>query len=372
MRTYRIGIDCRLAGQRHAGIGRYTVELVTHITAHKEINWVLFCSDTDQIKQLFPHSIPKHCTLVHAPIRHYTLKEQLAMNTIFGKAHLDLLHVPHFNIPVLYSKPLVITIHDLLWHEYRGAEVTTLPAWKYWIKYSFYRYVTAVAIRKAVHIFVPTKVVQQTLEKYFPAATGKITVTPEGIGEKLLTLTKKEVQRMPHQLLYVGSLYPHKNVELILRALQKQPNYSLTIVSARSVFKEKLEKMVKQLRIDDQVTFASNIDDSELANLYQTSTALVQPSFSEGFGLTGLEALSFKTPVLASDIPVFHEVYQTAALFFDPYSVDSFITAINQLEDSATTKKLAVAAPTVVAHYDWASMAETTFDHYMEALHNNE
>lgn len=372
MRTFRIGIDCRLAGQRHAGIGRYTVELVKHVTAHDTIDWVLFYSDQDQIKQIFANSIPKNCILIHAPVRHYTLKEQVAMNKIFIQANLDLLHVPHFNIPILYTKPLVITIHDLLWHEYRGAEVTTLPAWKYWIKYGFYRYVTAVAIRKALRIFVPTKVVQHTLEKYFPHAIGKITVTPEGVGERLHSTTKKDVKRNSTQLLYVGSLYPHKNVELLLRALQKLPQYSLTIVSARNVFKEKLEKVVAQLNLQKQVTFASNIGDEELATLYQTCAALIQPSFSEGFGLTGLEALSFNTPVLASDIPVFREVYQNAAIYFDPNSVDSFANAINTLESAEKTKKLITAAPTVVAQYKWEDLAQTTFDQYMEALHANE
>lgn len=371
MSNYRVGIDCRLAGKRHAGIGRYTVELVKRVTAHTEIDWVLFYSDLDQIEQIFPSSkVPNHCQLIHTPVQHYTFQEQWHMNAIFTKASLDLLHVPHFNIPVLYSRPLVITIHDLLWHEHRGAEVTTLTPWKYWIKYGFYRLVTRAAVAKALRIFVPTKAVQQTLEKYFPTSHTKTIITPEGISEELLEQAHKHVstKRNPKKLLYVGSLYPHKNVELILKVLKELPEYFLTIVSSRTVFREKLKKKVEQLGLTKRVIFLSNITDEKLAHEYQTTKTLIQPSFSEGFGLTGIEAMAFNTPVLASDIPVFHEVYGEAALYFNPRSTSDLTKSLTSLENKEQLHKLAQTAPQIVQKNDWETLAKTTLKTYQQAL----
>lgn len=371
MSNYRVGIDCRLAGQQHAGIGRYTVELVKRVTAHKKIDWVLFYSETNQIVQIFPDSeIPNNCTLIHAPIQHYTLQEQFKMNAIFTKASLDLLHVPHFNIPIFYSRPLVITIHDLLWHEHRGAEVTTLPAWKYWIKYWFYRLVTRIAIQKSLTIFVPTNTVRSTLKKYFPESFSKVVVTPEGISDHLKIQAKKlkNLTRISNKLLYVGSLYPHKNVSLVIKALKLLPDHTLTIVSSRSVFRKKLQKEVSKYELDKRVEFLSNVDDTQLARLYKTSATLIQPSLSEGFGLTGLEAITFSTPVIASNIPVFKEVYRGAALYFDPHSQEDFCKAIAKLSDQEKLKNLANSAPAVIKKNDWDDLSNRTYLSYQRIL----
>ncbi|MDQ5951786.1 MAG: hypothetical protein QG639_1067 [Patescibacteria group bacterium] len=372
MINYRVGIDCRLAGQSHAGIGRYTIELVKRVTAHTQIDWVLFYSHKNQINQIFPDSkIPANCTLTHTPVQHYTIQEQLQMNSFFTKASLDLLHVPHFNIPIFYARPLVITIHDLLWHEHRGSHVTTLSPWKYWIKYWFYRLVTSKAIEKAASIFVPTNTVRSTLKKYYPASYSKVVVTPEGISDQLLQSSKelKGVERNPKELLYVGSLYPHKNVEIILKALLQLPEHTLTIVSSRNVFRDKQEKHVSELGLKRRVKFLSNVSDAELARLYKSSAALVQPSLSEGFGLTGLEAIALATPVLASKIPVFKEVYKNAAIYFDPYSVDDFCRAVSELTNADTVKQLKLSSAAVLEKNNWDDLANRTYLNYQRVLH---
>src|SRR5690606_36980147 len=130
----RIGIDCRLGGSRHAGIGRYIENLLLRLPSlDSETTWVYFYHDEGQ-KQAWLSRLATVTNVewVKAPVRHYTLSEQVKMPRYFSAANLDLLHVPHFNIPVLYPGRLVITIHDLLWHEYYGTQVTTLPSWQYW------------------------------------------------------------------------------------------------------------------------------------------------------------------------------------------------------------------------------------------------
>ena len=128
-----IGIDCRLAGLKHAGIGRYVANLVSRLPKlDSQINWVLFFSDSEQAQEVLPNNqdIPL-IKIIFAPIKHYSLAEQVQLPTIFNQEKLDLLHVPHFNVPWFYKGKTVITIHDLLWHEYRGLNATTLSPWKY-------------------------------------------------------------------------------------------------------------------------------------------------------------------------------------------------------------------------------------------------
>lgn len=358
----KIGIDCRLGGSRHAGIGRYVRMLVTHVLKNTDHQWVLFCSDNQQAAELLPDPQPQHVRVVTIPIRHYSLLEQILLPFFFYKEQLDLLHVPHFNAPILYLKKTVITIHDLLWHQKKGTEVTTLAAHIYWIKYFFYRVATRCVIWNARVILVPSKVVKKLVGSTYGFAKHKIRVTYEGAGDALVQYKKNAQKHRPKQLLYVGSLYPHKNVALILHALQALPDHTLVIVTARSIFLEKIKKLAQKLNVSPQVVIKTNISDTELATEYQHAEALIQPSFSEGFGLTGIEAMTLDTPVIASDIPIFREIYGSGALYFNPKKTTDFIEALNNLP--LHRKRLITSARQQAAVFSWERMAEQTLTVY--------
>src|SRR5258708_33114315 len=195
MKSAIIGIDCRLAGNQHAGIGRYIENLVVRLpNLAPEIYWVYFFHNQAQANEVLP-SVPKNVKVVLTPFRHYSLSEQLKLPSVFAQEKLNLLHVPHFNAPLFYKGKLLITIHDLLWHEQQGLDVTTLPKWQYYAKYAAYRYVTTQAVKKAAAIFVPAETIKQVVATYYPAAQNKIIVTKEGIDERLeTTKTRKKLR----------------------------------------------------------------------------------------------------------------------------------------------------------------------------------
>jgi len=58
----------------------------------------------------------------------------------------------------------------------------------------------------------------------------------------------------------------------------------------------------------------------------------------EGYGLVGLESLMVGTPVVASNIPVYREVYGDNVTYFDPRSVDSLIKAIQLVKSNTSLK----------------------------------
>lgn len=187
--------------KKHAGLGRYTENLVLEILPlSKEDTFVLFFTSLDQAsevlgkKQSFPN-----IKVVITPIKHYSLKEQLVLPWYYYKENLDLLHVPHFNVALLYTKPTVVTIHDLLWHEKRGGTVTTLNPVQYWIKYFFYHIVTGFAVHTAKSILVPSQTVAKTVTKYYPQAASKLVITKEGtnLTKPKTTKTKNVRKKKP-------------------------------------------------------------------------------------------------------------------------------------------------------------------------------
>lgn len=372
----RIGIDCRLAGAAHGGIGRYIAQLVQRLpgTGSRD-TWVFFFSDATQAQSVLGVHLA-NVEVVFAPIKHYTIREQLRMPRIFAAAKLDLLHIPHFNIPLLYRGKIIVTIHDLLWHERGGSEATTLPRWQYTLKYAAYRYIVRQAVRRAGAIIVPTKTIAEVLGKYYPQSLSKTTVAYEGVDQNFLSIrprSKVHVLRQWHleatnkYLLYVGSLYPHKNVRLVIDALSELRDYHLICIGTRNVFQKKLEAYVQQKKLRRRVHFLGYAPDEQFVDLLSISEALVQPSFSEGFGLTGVEALTAGYPVVASDIPVFREVYQDASTYFDPHSVTEFVNAVKHCKKPSLSQRLSFRKL-----YDWQGMTNEIYQLYSQVLSPND
>ncbi len=368
-KVYRVGLDCRLAGGRHAGIGRYVENLIRELLQlPNQFEWVLFFSNQQQADEVLgDRKDSPRLKLVFSTARHYSLSEQFELPTLFSRENLDLLHVPHFNVPLLYNGPLVVTIHDLLWHEYRGADVTTLPIWQYWPKYLMYRLTVNTAVARATKLVVPTNTVADQVSRYYPAAREKLEVIPEGVDERFF---RSQPQATPQPyFVYLGSLYPHKNVKVVIDALGQLPPYTLKVISARSAFQEKLRRYVHRHDLGDRVEFLGYQNDEEVARVLHHATALVQPSLSEGFGLTGLEAMAAGTPVIASDIPVFREVYGEHAAFFDPQTATSFVSAVRHVEKLDRVQH-GKAAAQFAKQYQWSTMARKTLAVYQEALTN--
>ncbi len=366
MIPHRVGIDCRLAGVKSAGIGRYVQELVTRLVANtQDISWTLFFRTSDQAKEVLGVQTYKKLSLSNSlrfiNIPHYTLREQLLLPFALISARLDLLWVPHFNTPIFYPGKTIITVHDLLWHEYRGEEVTSLPTWIYTLKYRFYKLVVWASIVRASKILVPSQSVKKTLLKYFQFARAKTQVTLEGINSIFDSHSQAEKSNSK-ELLYVGSLYPHKNVKVIIEALNSLPEYNLSIVSARNIFLDRLKAYVQQQPCKNRVEFKGFVSDTELNVLYSEVFCMVQPSLHEGFGLPVLEAMSAGVPAVVSDIAVFREIYMKGVFYFDSTSASSLAKAIKTLSSLAPAKKSQhlKKAKEIASSYSWEKTTQET------------
>jgi glycosyltransferase involved in cell wall biosynthesis len=130
----------------------------------------------------------------------------------------------------------------------------------------------------------------------------------------------------------MGSFMPYKNVELLVRAMQQLPGFTLTLCSKiESRRRSQLLTGVDQSTIS-RINFVDGVSESEYQKILDECFALVSASRDEGFGIPVIEAMSRSIPVVLSDIPIFREVSGGAGLFFDPNSVTEFLEAIRDLE----------------------------------------
>lgn len=372
----RVGVDARFWGLENTGIGRYVMELVNELVRSDHQNeYVLFLRQKYFAQLDFDSS---RVTKVLAEIPHYSFAEQRLMPRLIRQARVDLMHYPHFNVPLLAKTPYVVTIHDLIKHQSRGMSTTTRGKPVYFAKHLAYRMLIYLGIKKARKIIVPSRWWQKELVKKFNLPKGRVVVVGEGVAPGLKTDAKGVAQTMrKFQLskpfaLYVGNLYPHKNVKLAVRALvgmKGDKELRFVIVSARSVFHDRFVRWLKRSGFAERVDLLSFVTDLELASLYREAVVFLFPSRLEGFGLPGLEAMAAGTPVVASRASCLPEIYSQAALYFNPDSeLDLSQTLERILKEPTLVKKLTKLGKKQAALYSWSRAGLETRKVYEEVL----
>jgi glycosyltransferase involved in cell wall biosynthesis len=179
------------------------------------------------------------------------------------------------------------------------------------------------------------------------------------------------MNKLTKYFVYVGNAYPHKNLERLIAAFvllnrNKKEKIKLKIVSARSIFIERLKGVVKHKNAEDLVEIVNFVPEKELINLYKNSVAFVFPTLAEGFGLPPMEAIAAGALVIASDIPVLKEVYQGSIFYFDPYNVNSIVESLNKVVVISPSDKVKClkSAQLFIKRYSWAKMAQQTLAVY--------
>lgn len=374
----RIGIDARFVGPQGTGLGKYTEKLILNqAKINDKSSYFIFLkkSNWDRLK------LPKNLTKVLADIPWYSLEEQYKMPAIISSQNLDLLHVPHFNVPIFYRGKFVVTIHDLIHHQFREQAVTTKNPIIFNIKRFGYKKIINHAIKKSEKIIVPSKFIKEEIIKNFKVDPSKVVVTYEAAEEEYFFSTRHpDLEQSEREgsklfLIYVGNAYPHKNLERLLDAIKiLTSNYSLptthlTIVCPRDIFSQRLNLQIKEKNLTKFVEVKGYLAAKSLVALFAKATAYVFPSLSEGFGIPGLNAMAVGLPVVASDIPVLKEVYGNAALYFNPHKAQDIAAKIAKvITDKKTKSDLVASGKEQVKKYSWQKMARQTLEVYKEAI----
>ncbi len=169
----KICIDARMWGIKNTGIGRYIENLIDNLPGE-----VTLIVSPDAINEPKLARFKKHVAIFHP----YSNLAQFEMGWLLLKIQPDLLHIPHFTIPILWPGKMVVTIHDLIKHQSRGSDTTTRNPLIYWIKYLQYLLIVQIALWRASHIIVPAQYWKDVLVHDHHVPATKISVTYEGVS----------------------------------------------------------------------------------------------------------------------------------------------------------------------------------------------
>lgn len=389
----RIGIDARFYGPIGKGLGRYTEKLIEYLEISDTENEYLIFLLQENFDEYIPRN--KNFKKVLAQYRWYSFGEQFFFPFQLFFSHLDLVHFPHFNVPFLYPKKFVVTIHDLILLHYPTIENTTRSKLFYKIKFLAYRFIIASALYRAKHIITVSQFTKEDILATYSYARGKISVTYEAT-DPLCQFLPREKERelferlglvfdtardgqekslhdiLKPYLLYVGNAYPHKNLEAILRIAPQFPTYEFVFVGKEDYFYARLKRQAEKQKIQN-IIFAGFVSDQELSSLYRCATCYLFPSLYEGFGFPPLEAMVRGLPVLSSSCGSLPEILGDAASYFDPHEAGSFEKRLTSILDSDIVREdLRLRGYEQVKRYSFDRMAKETLEIYIRSIKNKE
>lgn len=372
----KIGIDARMMSSSF-GIGRYIQQLVQQLEhiAPKDVEFFLFMKEDNWGEFETERS---NFSKIKADIHWYSLSEQTRFLSILNSHDLDLVHFPHWNIPIFYQGDFVVTIHDLIMFHFPRPEATTHGKTKYWLKDRAHRYVIKKSAKKSKHILTTSEFTKQDIIATLGIDKEKISKTYQApFNKDKKDLSTKNVQDKFNIndpfVLYVGSAYPHKNLKNLLSAWQEfnkkcSRRYQLVLAGKENYFYRQLKES-DLYRSTKNIKHLGFVEDSDLNALYSQSELFVFPSLYEGFGLPPLEALSSNTPVVAADSSCLPEVLQGSAIFADAKDPDQLAESINEaLTDDKLRQKNLKNAQELLLNYSWKRLAEKTLDIYRKNL----
>ena len=377
-----IGIDARFYGE--AGPGRYAKNIVNSLEKIDQINRYIVFLRKAGFEQYTPSN--PNFVKVLADYKWYTFDEQIRFLISIYKQKIDLLYVPHFNIPVLYVGKLVTAIPDIIMHTFSTEEGTTLPPLYFKFKKFVYKVVVAWAVIRSKKVIVPSNTVKEDFLKVFPFARAeKFAIAYEGIdpdfskspSETETVMAKYEISK-PF-LLYVGSMYKHKNVETLIEAykiLKTRFGYNghLVLIGKKDHFSNTLFEKIDQEGLRSDIIMPGqkwHVTDNEVVVFRKEAQMYVFPSLKEGFSLTPLEGMCHGLAAVISDIPCHREIYGNCVQYFDPNNVEDVADKVYELlVNTALKETLIQKGLELTKKYSWRTTAQLTLEIFTEALKN--
>lgn len=360
-----IAIDARII---NSSTGRYIERLLTYLEkldSPHEFSVLVRSRDVNYWKPS-----KKNFKIVVADYHQYTMEEQVGFYIFLKQLNADLVHFCMPQQPLLYNGRVVTTVHDLNLIRITENEGMSLPVLKF--KQAIFARLLRSVTKKSAYIITPTKYTKDDLLKFQPVDENKIVVTHEAAD--LVSRKEEPVQHLAGKkfMIIVGRAEKYKNQKGAIIAhqmlLEKHPDLWLVIIGKRDQSSHDLESWAVSEGYR-QIEFFGFATDAQLAWFYNHCAVYVFPSFMEGFGLHGLEAMRHGAPVVSSNATCLPEVLGNAALYFDPAHPREIANQVERvLDDSKLRRELIKKGSAQAKKYSWLRMAKQTLAVYDKSL----
>jgi len=276
------------------------------------------------------------------------------------RAGACLLHEPAPVPPLAVNVPLVLTIHDASVFEYpddfprdwREFQIRVLP----------------LLARRARVIVTGSEHAKSEIVSGFGVHADKVMVTPYGVTMPKTAPSRENPGGAP-VLVFVGAPLRRKNLDVVLRALAtpigRRARARAAIVGANAIDYPRYQVMAKELDVADRLDWFGRVPPKEMTRIFDSASALIYPSFHEGFGFPPLEAMARGLPVIASRESCLPEVLGDGAAFVDPRDEVAVAGALERIaEDRDFHQQLVERGRQRASQFTWDRCARLTLEVY--------
>lgn len=237
-----------------------------------------------------------------------------------------------FTSPLLFvNKGIYNTIHDMgPWDSAESLKCLQKFYWKTTIRH---------AARISKGIITVSEFSKQRIASILGTDEDKIRVIHSAVYHALVSSKNKgieEIKEMYHlpekYIMTLSTLEPRKNMLLLLEAycnILDKVDYDLVLVGRRGW---KMDEILENFKTQSRVHITGYVADEYIPTIYKNALCFVFPSLYEGFGLPPIEALTFGTPVVASDANAIQEVLMDQAIYFKNNSRQELENILKTLE----------------------------------------
>jgi glycosyltransferase involved in cell wall biosynthesis len=309
------------------------------------------------------------------------------IKNLIKKEKIDVLHImtptPASLISMKAAREMKIPI---VAHSHVQPENITLKLFKKpdikLLNHIIYGYLTSV-YRKADVLLCPSRFAEKVITKYHKKM--KTAVVSNGVNLKEFKwknpsslLKKYKIPKEDKKILFVGRLYPEKNVETLIRAMQRiveEINNTHLMIIGSGRLEKSLKKKVNKMHLSEKVTFLGRVSNNDLLKAYSACDLFVLPSFIELEGMVVLEAMAMGKPVIVSnskDTAAQYLLKDNGFLFDTKNPRDLANKALKILKDNSLRKKMEKASLKQIKNFDIhksVDIIESVYDSLIKKKH---
>jgi len=353
VKKMNIGFDAKRYFHNGTGLGHYSRSLVKSLCQFYPQHAYFLFNPKKNTKYALPE---KSATEINPSILLHKLAPAFwrskGVLADIKRLNIQLYHGLSHEIPLgIHSLKVktVVTIHDLI-HEKFPEQYRAIDRAIYTRKYTYAcaqaDAVIAVSEQTASDLIQLYNVPREKLHVCYQSCASMYRVRH---SEEEKEKVRAKYKLPPAYLLSVGSIIDRKNLLQVVEALgqmKSETDIPLIVIGQGKKYKEKVLVRIEELSLQDRIIFLSSdakasseadfISGKDFPAIYQMATALLYPSYYEGFGIPVLEALCSGLPVITSNTSCLPEAGGDAAYYVNPASTSDMITAIRNILSNPT------------------------------------
>ena len=371
----RVLVDATAVPADRGGVGRYVDGLIAALDA-ADADIAVACqrSDAERYGRVAPSAriVAGPAAISHRPAR--LAWEQTGLPMVAQQVQADVVHSPHYTLPLRAGLPVVVTLHD--------ATFFTEPDMHTAVKGTFFRSATRTAIRRAARCLVPSKATRDELVRIVDADATRLDVAYHGVDTAVFRPpTEAEARRVRARLGlvdgaayvgFLGTIEPRKNVPNLIRgwveAFQAMADPPALVLVGGAGWDDDVDAAVRDIPPTMRLLRPGYLPLGDLPGFLAEANVVAYPSHGEGFGLPVLEAMACGAAVLTTQRLSLPEVGGDAVAYTerDVASIAQSLRAL--VDDQPRRAALSAAGVARAQEFTWAASAEAHLACYARAV----